>query len=141
MGGPVCVHEAELLGGTESRANQAADLSSDRVQFHVHREVTNLLFVPGPAGARRGWLIVARDGRTMATPLLGGDRAVDRPEIRHHVVPLAGADPVEMIVVNDGPSACEDVDRSDFHLVETVPWSGIEVEERSGVALALTVVG
>jgi len=113
----------------------------ERVQLHVHHVVTNLLFVPGEIGVPCGYLIVARDGRVTARLLVGGDRAIVRPGHHHHVVPFRTGEPVEMIVFNDEASRYEDVDRSDFHLVESVPWGEIEILDRPDPAPALTIVG
>lgn len=100
------------------------------VRLHVHHFVTNVLFVRGPIGAERGYVVVERDGQVEATPLVGGDRAIVRPGIPHTVVPVETSDPIEMFVFNNDLSRYEDVERSDFHLLHTVPWSEVAVRAR-----------
>lgn len=110
------------------------------VQLHIHHVVTNVLFVRGPVGAERGYLVVEREGRMEAIPLLGGDRAIVRPGLVHTVLPVEARDPIEMFVFNNDLSRYEDVDRSDFHLLDTVPWSGVTVRARPDGRPRLTVV-
>jgi hypothetical protein len=110
------------------------------VRLHVHRMVTNVLFVRGPVGAARGYLVLERDGRVEATPLVGGDRAIVRPGLPHTVVPVEARDPIEMVVFNNDLSRYEDVEHSDFHLLGTVPWSEVTVRERRDPRPRLTVV-
>jgi hypothetical protein len=110
------------------------------VQLHVHHVVTNVLLVRGPLGAERGYLVTGRDGRVEAVPLLGGDRAIVRPGLLHSVVPVEAKDPVEMLVFNDDASWYEDVERADFHLRGTVPWSEVTVRPRPDARPRLTVV-
>jgi hypothetical protein len=100
------------------------------VQLHIHHLVTNVLFVRGPIGAQRGYLVVERDGRVEAVPLIGGDRAIVRPGIPHTVLPVEASDPIEMVVFNNDLSKYEDVEHSDFHLLGTVPWSEVSVRAR-----------
>jgi len=122
------------------RVRMVAEVRST-VQMHVHHVVTNLLFIAGEPGTERGYLVVARDGRVTATPLVGGDRAIVPPGLHHHVIPLDAGDPTDMIVFNDRVSAYEDTDHSDFHLVETVPWGDVERTPRPAPGPCLTVVG
>lgn len=100
------------------------------VRMHIHHVVTNVLFVRGPVGERRGYLVVEREGRREATPLLGGDRAIVRPGFSHTVVPVEAEDPIEMVVFNNDLSRYEDVDHSDFHLLGSVPWGEVAVLDR-----------
>ncbi len=110
------------------------------VQLHVHHVVTNVLFVRGPIGAERGYLVVKRDGRVEAMPLVGGDRAIVRPGLSHTVLPVEARDPIEMVVFNNDLSRYEDVDHSDFHLLETVPWDEVKVRPRTDARPRLTIV-
>jgi hypothetical protein len=110
------------------------------VHLHVHRVVTNVLLVRGPAGAERGYLVVERDGHVEATPLVGGDRAMVPTGLHHTVVPLEVRDPIEMVVFNDDVSAYEDVGESDFHIVAEVPWSEVRVVPRADPRPRFTIV-
>ncbi|MEM8882672.1 MAG: hypothetical protein AAGD14_01225 [Planctomycetota bacterium] len=112
----------------------------ETVQLHVHHRVTNLLFVPGPIGEERGYLLVERDGVVTATPLVGGDRAIVRPNILHHVVPIRSGDPTEMIVFNNDRSSYENVEQGDFHIVKTIPWAEVAVQARDDPRPRLTVI-
>lgn len=112
----------------------------DEVQLHVHKVVTNLLFVPGPEGELRGYLIAEEDGHVTATPIVGGDRAIVRPGRIHHVVPISSEDPIDMIVLNNCASAYEDVSHADFHLVTKVPWVEVEQLPRPDPAPGLTII-
>ena len=121
---------------------RAVPLDADRAagQLHVHHVVTNVLFVRGPVGAERGYLVVERDGGFEAMPLLGGDRAVVRPGLTHTVLPVEARDPIEMVVFNNDLSRYEDVEHSDFHLLGTVPWSEVTVRARADARPRLTIV-
>ena len=114
--------------------------ASREMRLHVHHVVTNILFVRGPVGVERGYLVVERDGRVEATPLVGGDRAIVRPELPHTVVPVEAKDPIEMVVFNNDLSRYEDVDHSDFHLLRAVPWSEVAVRARADRRPRLTIV-
>ncbi len=110
------------------------------VQLHVHHVVTNVLFVRGPLGVARGYLVAKRDGFVEATPLLGGDRAIVRPGLSHTVLPVEARDPIEMVVFNNDLSRYEDVEHSDFHLLETVPWEEVVVRPRTDTRPRLMIV-
>ena len=108
-------------------------------RLHIHHVVTNVLFVRGAVGEKRGYLVIERDGRAEATPLHGGDRAIVRPGFPHTVVPVEAEDPIEMVVFNNDLSRYEDVEHSDFHLLGTVPWSEVSVLPRRDSRPRLTV--
>jgi len=55
-------------------------------------------------------------------------------------VPVEARDPIEMIVFNNDLSMYENVERSDFHLLGTVPWTDITVRARPEARPLLTVV-
>jgi hypothetical protein len=132
--------ERDLLAPWELYHVRMVAESRQEVRLHIHHVVTNVLFVRGPIGVERGYLVVERDGGVEATPLLGGDRAIVRPGLPHTVLPVEAKDPIEMVVFNNDLSRYEDVQHSDFHLLGTVPWDEVTVLRRSDRRPRLTVV-
>jgi len=102
---------------------------NSKIDLHIHKKLRNVLLFVGKPDEIIGYLIIRKDSKNLAFPLINGDVRIVSPSIIHNVIPQENSK-LKFFVINDDLSDYENSANSDYHNEIKVSFSSLIFQER-----------